>query len=790
MRLLLTLLLCTPALAFSPAVHHVQPRGGQRGTEMEIRFHGERLQNPQEVLFHDPGIEVLELTGQDDGKLARAKIRIAPDASLGEYPLRLRTSGGVSVLRTFWVGQFPTVAETEPNNDFNAPQQIPLNTTVEGVAKTEDEDVFSVVLKKGQPLSVEVEAMRLGRTFFDPYVAILDPNRFELAACDDAPLLRTDAFATIIAPEDGEYRVVVREAAYEGNDQSQYRLHVGTFPRPAHVFPTGARPGETVTFDFGDGLTRDIPIPPDAAGLFPVFAERDGLLAPSPNWIFVSPSATAEESEPNNGPKQATPLPDIPCAGHGVLREPDSPDWFRFTAKKGARLDIRVRGRELRSPIDPVLVIRDAKNKQLAANDDQGGPDPQIGWTCPADGDYFLVVRDKLKRGGPDFTYRLEVNRQSRAISASLPVFEPANTQARKVIAIPRGNRYATVVNIARRNFGCDAAFEASSLPAGVAVHVPPVPRSLNSFPVVFEASGDAPVAGGWHAFTIRATGENAPPVSGALRETIHHIDVRNQGAYHSTESEKIAVAVTDEAPFTVKLDPPPTPVVPRGTVRLGVHLERREGFDAPVTIRMLWNPPGIGSPNTLRIDKGKTDTEYELNANADAAPAEWQVCVLGETDTPQGPVIVSSALVPVRITEPWVTASIDLSATEQGRDVPVICKLDHQRDFPGNARAELIGLPHGTKTKSVEFNKNTGEITFPIEVADDAAVGKHSGLFLRLHIPDHGTTVLHQTGHGGTLRIDKPAPSVAKKDEPKPQPEQPAAKPLSRLEQLRAQVK
>ena len=782
------------ACGFTPDVNHVQPRGGQRGTEMEIRFHGERLQYPREILFHEDGIEVLELSGQEDGKLAVAKIRLAPEAQLGEHAFRLRTSGGVSVLRTLWIGQFPAVAEAEPNNDFDSPQPIDLNVTVEGIVTSEDEDFFRVNLKKGQPLAVEVEAMRLGRRFFDAYVAILDPHRFELASCDDATLLRNDAYVSIVAPEDGEYRVVVREAAYEGSDDSQYRLHIGTFPRPAAVFPTGAKPGETATFQFtGDPsgtITREIAIPADAEGVFPVFAEREGLTAPSPNWIYVSKLTCANEAEPNDRQKSATPTPEIPFAIHGVLSGEEDRDWFRITGKKGQNLEIRIRGRELRSPIDSVISFHDSSGKSLANNDDQGSPDSFLQATCPEDGDYLVHVRDKLKRSGDDFTYRLEVDLREPVLSARLPEFGRNESQSRKVIAIPRGNRYATVVNIGRRNLACDILFEAADLPPGITMHLPPIPRSLNEFPVVFEAAPEASIEGAWQPFTIRATGENVPPVSGPLREVIHHIEINKQGPYHSTSSEKIAVAVTGESPISLTVDSPRIPVVKNGTLRLAAHLQRRDDFKGPVTLRMIWKPPGIGAPDTIRIEEGQSDAEYEINANGDAPPGDWQVCLLAEADTPQGPVLVSSALIPLQVAEPWISASIDLGATEQGRDVPLVCKLEHLREFSGNARAELIGLPHGTSTEPVEFTRESSELTFPIKVAGDAAIGKHSGLFLRIDVPDNGATVLHQTGQGGTLRIDAPAPAIAKEDNPPPPPDQPAEKPLSRLEQLRAQAK
>ena len=99
-----------------------------------------------------------------------------------------------------------------------------MNVTVNGVADNEDVDYFVVEAKKGERITAEVEGMRLGITLFDPYVAILDAKRFELASSDDAALIWQDGFASILAPEDGKYIIQVRESAYAGN---------GALPLPA-----------------------------------------------------------------------------------------------------------------------------------------------------------------------------------------------------------------------------------------------------------------------------------------------------------------------------------------------------------------------------------------------------------------------------------------------------------------------------------------------------------------------------------------------------------------------------
>jgi hypothetical protein len=790
-------LLSLSLLSFAaPVLNLIEPRGGQRGTEVEVHFHGDRLEAASEALFYEAGLTLTPLELKDP-KHGVAKLTIAPDAPLGEHSIRLRGPNGISELRSFWVGQFPTVAEQEPNNTFDQPQRVELNSTVQGVAGNEDEDTYVCTLKKGQRLAVEVEAMRLGRVLFDASIAILGPNRFELATCDDSPLLRTDACAAILAPEDGDYRIVVREAAYEGNDACQYRLHIGTFPRPKAVFPTGGKPGETIEFTFlGDPngpIKQTITLPAAPSDSYPLFPQHDGLSSPSPHLIVVSPLESVREAAPNGDAKSATPMTAIPSAAHGVLDGDQKQDWFQFNAKKGEVLILRALARQLRSPLDAVLTVTDAAGKALASNDDQGGLDSQLTWTCPADGSFCIQIRDQLDRTGPDFTYRIEITQRAPALAATLPTIERVNTQKWKTFAIPRGNRYAAVVNLARQNTACEAVFEAPSLPPGLTLQSPPISKGMTSFPIVLEATAEAPIGGGLMPFVIKSSGLE-PALTGSLTDTIHHIDVNNEGAYHSVTLDRIPTAVCAEVPFKIDLLPSAVPIVKNGTLGLVVRATRAAGFAEKITVRFLWNPPGVSGPVTLEIPGDQTEIRYELNANADAAVGDWQVCVLAEANSPQGPVLVSSSLVPLKVAEPYLTFSIDLAATEQGRATPVLGKMALLKDFAGQATVELMGLPHGAKTTPQSFTKDQAEITFPVEIAADAAVGKHASLFCRVSVPENGTPIIHQTGQGGTLRIDAPAPAPVAKADPAPAatppatppPATPTEKPLSRLEQLR----
>ena len=794
------------ASAFTPDLSRVEPRGGKRGTEVKITLLGNRLYEPEELVLYQEGMTVKSLTKGDDHKSATAVLVIAPDAKLGEHPMRLRCKGGMSYMRTFWVGQFPTVMEARTedlkkdiNNTFGEPQKVDLNVTVQGVADSEDDDFYQVQCKKGQRLSVEVEAMRLGRVMFDPYIAILDKNRFELAINDDSPFLKRDCAASIIVPEDGPYTILVRESSYQGNASSQYRMHIGTFPRPRAVFPPAVKPGEEVEFTFiGDAkgpLKKRIKVGNEP---FSAIAESDGLSAPSGNLVHVSPLDYLNETEPNENYKTAIPLqnaPTAPFAFHGVLSTPEDQDWFRFQAKKGEKLRIQVLARELRSPIDSIITIRQAKdNKYLQHNDDQtqGSPDSRLDYEILADGDYVLNIRDQLKRGGPDFTYRIELQKRTQALALTLPPADRADTQKHKMIEIPRGNRLAIAPNIVRSNIGCDVVFHAPTLPNGVTFRTPAVPRNLSNFPILFEAKADAPIGGGLYQFEIE---DPKTKLRGPFTEKISHLYVNNQGDYQVTNTQRISIAVIEEAPYHLELFAPPVPLVRNGTMTLKITAKRAKDFTKKIKVRLPWKPPGIGAPNEIDIPEGENEATLVLNANSDAPTAEWKILITGESVSDRGIVRVSSNFVDVKVSEPFVQMTLAMAATNPGKNTNVIVKVEQLEAFPGEARVILQALPHGVKSTEKMITTKSAEVSFPLEVAEDARKGKHSNLFCQVIITKNGHPIPHNVGHGGTLRIDPPPPAPKKESAPKKEAakvvkKEIPKKPLSRLEQLRQSSK
>lgn len=790
-----------PLLASSPRLSIILPRGAQRGKEQVLTFSGSNLGDAKEILFYTPGFKVTKLEPNKNGRSVQATIQIAPDCQLGEHVAQVRTASGISDYRTFFVGALPDIAEKEPNTDFATPQPIPMNVTVSGVVQSEDVDYYVVEAKKGQRISAEVEAMRLGTAMFDPYVAILDSKRFELDSGDDTTLVIQDSVASAIAPADGKYVIEVRESAYGGNGNCRYRLHVGTFPRPTAVYPAGGQLGtETEVTFLGDPsgeLKQKFKLPATDEVDFGLFAQDAGGIAPSSNAFRLFEHGNAFEVEPNNGVTQGTPVA-LPNAFNGIISEPGDVDCFKFTAKKGQTFEVECYARRVRSPLDPVMNIYYANGRGITGNDDSRGPDSYFRFRAPADGEYVIRVTDHLGRGGPDFVYRVELQTVKPKLTLSIPRVERYG-QYRQTIFVPKGNRFATTITTSRSNFGGDLILEGKDLPQGITMHAETLPGNMNVHPVVFEAAADAPISGKLIDFTAR----HADPKQNIIGHFSNTADfIRSspgQSIYKDKTVDRLAIAVVDELPFKLDIVEPKVPLVRNGSMQLKIQVTRKEGFTSAINVQLPFRPPGVGAASSINIPAGKNEGYYPLNANGSAAIKKWKIFVLGSANV-NGNAWVSSQLATLEIAQPFVTVSMQRASCEQGQDARILCTLNHVAPFEGKAKVQLLGLPTKVTTTDLEFTKETKELIFDVKTDKTSPAGRHRNLFARVTIVQQGESIVSRAG-GVELQIDKPLPPPpGKKPEPKkpevkpvaknPPKNQPKPKPLTRLQKLRLAAK
>jgi len=784
----------TTAFAASPRLTIILPRGGQRGQDVEFTFSGRTLQDAEEVMFYSPGFELKKIEPVNANSF-KATIAIAADAQLGEHVCQVRTKSGVSDFRTFYVGYLPDAAEVEPNNEFEAPQAIPMNVTVSGVANNEDVDYYVVEAKKGDRIAVEVEGMRLGTTQFDPYVAILDSKRFELASADDSPLLVQDCLATAIASEDGKYFIEVRESSYAGNGNCRYRMHVGNFPRPTAVYPAGGKVGDDVEVTFiGDAagdFTQKYKLPAEPIDEYGLVAGTGDSLAPSANTFRLSTVGNTLEVEPNNDRTTATPS-EFPSAFNGILQEAGDQDFFKFTAKKGEQFDVECFGRRVRSPIDPVMYLYDANGRGIASNDDSRGPDSYFRFNVPADGEYTLMVRDHLQRGGADYVYRVEFLPRQPSLALSIPRVERYG-QYRQQIFVARGNRFATTMNLSRQNFGGELVLDPPTLPEGVTLHHEKVPANMSVMPLVFEAAQDAPLGGGLFDFVARHA-EN-PEIRGGFSNTSDFIvGSPGQSRYYTKTVNRLPIVVVEELPYKINLVAPKVPIAHNGAMQLKVVVDKKEGWDENVVVQFPFRPPGISARSSITIPKGQNEGLYPINANSKAAVGEWKVIAVAWANV-GGNAFSASELTPLEISEEYINLTLNRAATEQGQTTEIACKVELGKEFDGAATVKLVGLPNKAEAEPVEVKKDSQEVIFKVTTDMTTPAGRHKNIFAQVTIPMNGEQIVHNTG-STELRVDKPLPP--KVDAPKPaakpavaaaKPVAPAEKPerrLTRLEMLR----
>ena len=450
----------------------------------------------------------------------------------------------------------PVVTEVEPNNEFSEPQKIELNTTVDGVVKREDMDHYQVQLKAGQTLNVEIEGIRIAHSLrnqniLDPYIAILDEGRFEVASSDDSALLQQDGFCSFTATEDGTFSILVRDSSFRGSDFGAYRLHVGTFPRPVAVIPAGGPPSTMLdaklVLSDGSHRTAKIQLPSETYPRWGVTTEDDSGVTPSPNWIRVNELPVALEQEPNDDRRTAPVVP-VPGAYCGVIEKEGDFDCFTFEAKKGTRYRVEVFSRNvLRSPLDAVINIFNPKHATLTSSDDSRGKiDPFLEFDAKEDGKHTVRIYDHLRSGGPTHAYRIEVSIPSPGVNLTLKELRRDEAQ---VVAVPIGGSVGMVVSAARNRYNGEVNLSLENLPAGVTATTFPMPPGRPEVPVLLTAAADA--THNASLFTVYAKGdEKNPLIGGKLSQTHKMVLGQNRRHMFAYDTERAAMAVTDENPL------------------------------------------------------------------------------------------------------------------------------------------------------------------------------------------------------------------------------------------------
>jgi hypothetical protein len=785
----LLLLAALAAAAFPAEPRHMLdfllPRGGSRGTTVEVTFHGLSLEDPREVLFYTPGIRAssfVPLAKPGDG--FKARFEIAADCPLGEHVVRVRTATALSDAVTFWVSPYPTVMETETqigdNDTFAKAQPVPLNSTVEGQIQPVnaiDRDVYRVDVQQGQRLSVEVEAARLGTLHTgganDLAVRIFDARGDEIGRNDDSSLYVQDPVLSLIAPATGQYYVEIRQQVFQRSQQAWYRAHIGSFSRPTAIFPPGGEAGSTLQAEIlGDpaGERTEAIALPATPGNFEYYSGG----APSPNVLRVSPYPNVIWAG------DATPVPALPAALNGVISRPGQAHTYRFTARKNEAWQVRVYGRTLGAPIDPKIWIRAANNPKnlLEADDarlqdlgyvsrgafwrikDQMDPIAILG--VPADGDYLIGVEDATGAAGPDHVYRVEIEPARDRIYTHITT---AGYQLVRLggLIVPCGNRWTLDVQLAEglgNTYKGEIDLEARGLPPGVTMIAPRYPKGVTRMPVQFVASPDAEPQAALIELLARPV-DPAVKIETASRQAFAFTNI-GELPWHYVFLDKYALAVTDPAPFHIELDQPGIPLAQGGELLLKAKVTRAGDFKSPIEMQPDWLPQGVSKETGVSIPEGQDQAAFRIQANDKAAPGVYKIAMNacttgGDAYSGVGNICVSSAFVDLTISRPYLSVDLQRAAVERGKQGEIIGLLHQIRPFPGKASVKLLQMPRGVQMlePAPEITAQDAQVVFRIAADQDALPGLYKEIAYEVAFHEAGQTIRQHTG-SGILRVDE----------------------------------
>jgi len=648
------------------------------------------------------------------------------------------------------------------------PQEIALNTTVFGQTQGEDQDFYSVKLTKGQRLSIEVVGLQLHtQTPYDPEIILAKPDGKILKTVSGTTFGRGNPAFSLEAPEDGEYKLTIRDSTRNGVGECQYVMHLGDFARPLASFPSGGPSGRPTEFTLLGDPKGPIQLkaspgstPDTIGGVFPVA----GTPSPTPVLARVSdlPNILESGTQHATAAEAAGAATPLPAAFNGILSKDKERDFFRVSAKKGQIYELTVYGRSLRSPIDSVLTVHDAKGAQIALNDDNGAPDSFLRWTAPADGEFVFGVRDQLDRGGPLFSYRLEAVPASPRVKMWLPEMTINSSQDRRAIVVPQGNRYATLVRVKREDWTGSLRLEPLNLPPNVLAQSGTMDKTVDTLAMVFEAAPNAPLT----QKLISMSGTPAEAVEGVqpsfkIEHLISPCENGNQKPYYTLKENSLAMAVTAPIPARIDVDAPKAPAIRAGQFPLKVKIQRSGEFKGPVEVFLLHAPTGIATAGSVKIPAEASEGILNLSVGADAPLKKWTLCVAANADFGKGQTWFSSGLFELEVSEAPFTGSLVRTSLSQGGTTQMKLKLEQKNAFEGKAKIELMGLPNGVTAEPQEVTTETKEVVFNLTAKPEATVGIQKQVTAQVAITKNGQALTVNCAAGGVVRVDKGEPGA-----------------------------
>lgn len=431
----------------APKITAVSMNGLRNGSKTRLVIAGQNLGRNPQVHLPIKGVKQQVATGSNAGRVV-LDVTLPKTVRSGYYPLRIQTDDGLSDPRIIAVDNLPQVAAGASTRE--KPTQLPaaFSGTIAGAQR---QQVYFHG-KAGQQIIADVEVKRLGSAF-DPVVEIKTAAGTPLSIAWGRVNLKGDARAVAKLPADGIYYVDLHDLAFKAPGRNAFRLKIGDLKLVDAWFPPAIAEGGTAKVrPVGSGIGKSslvsVTAKQQAAYAVPNASGLDGPLPPvrvSDGREFVEP---ADDSGVPNVNARFKPNGPTSMFVNGRLTKPGESDRYLLTVQPGQRLDLKLLGRAINSPIDAEVIVRAWPKKTLLSSrqDAPGTRDPAFAVTVPKDAKQIeIAIRDIHRRGGSNYVYRL------RVAPAGRPNFSLAVVASR--LNIPAGGSGFLQLQITRAGY-------------------------------------------------------------------------------------------------------------------------------------------------------------------------------------------------------------------------------------------------------------------------------------------------------------------------------------------------
>ena len=284
-----------------------------------------------------------------------------------------------------------------------------------------------------------------------------------------------------------------------------------------------------------------------------------------------------------------------------------------------------------------------------------GGKDSRLHFQAPADGDYFLRLRDVRGLEGERFAYRLTVREPAPDFDVT---FDP------KSFNVPRGGRVSVTVTADRRDgFDGPIDVELRDLPPGLTATRGRIPSGADTTVLMVAAAEDATFDG--QKATVRSMFRRDFEVPGLVGlQLVGRATIDGRPVTHDADiTEPLSlVALAPKPDLVITTGARQVEVAAGQQVALTVTIERHNGFTGRVPVSVMNLPHGV------RVDdiglNGVMITEQETTRTIHIVVEPWvqaqsqPLLIVGRVEV-NSPLRNESAALPVQLViKPAVTTA------------------------------------------------------------------------------------------------------------------------------------